>query len=167
MEGSRVGVQHSCTNSLSPWFSPAFWHREAVERLKEVRAREEMLLNAERGKQNRNFCCMDFITNQVSLFLSLKSDGTGIMWILSNIFLKVIDPKLLKILWYAMTSNSTDLSTGNKLQKPKNLKLPCWARLCPSFFLCASGPLHVVVSCMASLSFFFFFSYFFFPQGPL
>lgn len=79
MEGSGVGVQHSCTNSLSRWLSPALWHKEAAERLKEVRAKEE-LLNVERGKQNK-FLLYGLIANQVFLFLSVKLGGTGIMWV--------------------------------------------------------------------------------------
>lgn len=68
MDGSQVGVQHSCKNSLSPRLSPALWHKEAVEWIKEVRAKEELLLNVERVKQQRNtFLLHDLITNQVFL----------------------------------------------------------------------------------------------------
>lgn len=60
---------------------------------------------------------MSDFTNQVSLFLSLKLGGIGIMWVLSNnFFLKVIDSKLLKkILWYATITSSQGLSTANRL----------------------------------------------------
>lgn len=62
---------------------PALWHEEATEWFKEVRAKEELLLKAERLKQNKNFYCMTS-SPTTSLFLSLKSRGIGIKWVLSN-----------------------------------------------------------------------------------
>lgn len=52
MDSSRVGVQRSCKNSLSPGLPSPLWHKEAMEWLQEVRAEEELLLNGERVKQN-------------------------------------------------------------------------------------------------------------------
>lgn len=65
IEGSQVGVQHSCKNSPSHWPPPALWHKEAMEWLQEVGAKEELLFNGERVKQN--FLLYDLITSQVFL----------------------------------------------------------------------------------------------------
>lgn len=76
MDGFQVGVQHSCKNSLSPWLPPVLWHKEAMEGLKEVRAKEKLLLNGE--SKTKGFYCMK-AHHQTAFFFSLKLGGIGIM----------------------------------------------------------------------------------------
>lgn len=80
MDGSQVGVQHSCKNSLSPRRPPALWHKKATERLKEVRAKQEVLVSGE-SKIKRFYCMISSRTR--SFFLPLEIGSIGIMWVLN------------------------------------------------------------------------------------
>lgn len=70
MDGFQVGVQHSCKNSLSPWLPPVLWHKEAMEGLKEVRAKEKLLLNGE--SKTKGFYCMTSSPNSFLLFFEIR-----------------------------------------------------------------------------------------------
>lgn len=86
MESSRVGVQHSCTNSLSPWLSSSLAQRSRRE-AEGGKSKGRTASKCRERKTKQKFLLYELIANQVSLFLSLKLSGTGIMWVLSNNFL--------------------------------------------------------------------------------
>lgn len=62
----------------------ALWHKESIAWIKQVRANEELLLNAERvNQQQKSFYCITSSPTS-SFFLSLTLGGVEIMWVLNN-----------------------------------------------------------------------------------